>query len=1364
MGWLSSLVGGVVGFFVGGPVGAVIGAGIGATKVGEKVVNTVLDFVTQPFMPKMPEVGDTAEAERQQGVLLQAQGSTTSIPVVYGYRKVGGAVVFAETGPVSSKNKYLFVAYVFSEGLVEGLREVFIDDWLLPTDQVGALNGGQLVTVNSDRYKDRVQLRWYPGAYFANPSSSTVGSTVKGDIFADAPSFTSSMNFNGLAVLFARYEWKDIVTQADSDANPFKGNIPEVQVSMLGKRVASLLVDSTETGTYDSNAVRYSTNPAECLLDYLRNPRYGKGLVNNDIDWTSWKIAARKCNTTVTYVASGIQGPILTMNAVVDTNATIMANTKNMLTNFRAYMPYVQGKYKLKIEDAGNPTDILSGAALIQMSFTKDDIVSDITYGGIDRSSKYNVVSVTYVDPDQKWSNQTVVYPETEAERQLYIDKDGGRENKYDVTLGCLTNYAIAKDMARLIFNKQRRQETCVFTATSKALELEPGDCIRIQSNILNFGTDPWRVISIKINNDMTVDLGCVRNPDDMYPYARVGEEDIVAPPYIPKGSIIYYPGASNWPPIGLVPPQYAVFPTVVTPTPVSPAPTDPLGPTGGGNGGGSGGTNTTDTTNNPAVTPPPPPPFDAVLKFKKVIYTKTDANSGMFSITFTQPDASLYDHAIFWWRFNIKSPWHPITLDTKPGAGGDISVTIGPLPNLGQYDFYVRAYATDSRASTNVTQGNVNAVTNQATGDLVGQGGGVTVAVTSGWEPPASLLPATPWYNDEIQEYELRPILTSGHPSNPRRLRLTMTQLLYAFASGSQGFAENPDINGVYVYYKYKTDTYWYRETLELPEGYYAGKQVSWDLTGDFGSPAYPLTGVNAITSPTIYQEYDFVIRLRYKGDKTAEKQIVAYKAPVEIDGLGNWDYAVVGNKSGSITASTVKSTDVPAGFTIPLLSQQDPALVYNTGQDIMPNFYNIRCSPSESKIQFRFNPPTNNKFRGFTLRYREVIPGADPDFKVVEIDPTATGGYIFYELASDYSHSTKYEWMISARYRDNTGNIVDANNCWYCRAMIPFNVPSGTELLNSYFNFESKDTKTTLGAITAAFPATAAIVPQKWIKKQLVKYSTSDTNFVTSNSVGDKGDIRKDSTGQIRLNAWYQLQFQAPNQTFTSLIIYRRVYSTSGEALTTVGKNAKYFGLGPWEKVTVPRSSLTHLGSGVYTIDVRGPIHPNVFDPYYQVTAGKTLYRESFGAPPNRYPYKTATPYLEYVYPYYGLGNDASSGAYKAEFLFVLDDGGEGTLGARLTEFYTDTAGATIAGFKTEVDGIQSANIPRDDYRTITNYNNYTAGFARNINEALTGIPLAALSADEYFARYFPQYNSTYTGWVSTRFLANPSGVTVY
>ena len=544
-------------------VKGVVKAITGVVKAVVDVVSSVVNFVVQPFLGlfggyDVPNAEQ--EAARQQGVQGQRTGSVTPIPVVYGYRKVGGAVTFAETG--STNNQYLWVAYVLSEGEIEGLRQLFLDDNELPSTIVADLNNGKTVDITTGKYKDRVRLQFYHGKYFSSPSSSTLGSW---SICKDAPSWKPTMIYNGMAVLFARYYWKKVETNEDAQDNPFSGRIPEIKACILGKKVAALTSGTPSSYSYATAPRRYSTNPAECLLDYLRNPRYGKGLSNDDIDWDSWETTAGKLNQTVEYV-SGIRGPIHTFNYVVDTGNTIFNNVKSMLPNFRCYMPYIQGKFKLRVEDAGNDTDITSGVATIVATFDEDNIQGPITYTAVEATSKYNQVSVTYVNPDNKWSNDTIVYPETEAERQTYIDKDGGRVNKLDVTFGGITNYAIAKDMAKLMFNKSRYQESCSLTVTSQGLELEVGDNIRVQSHMLNFGTIPWRIVSIKYNNDMTVELGCVRNSDTIYPHTRYNEEDIVLPVYTPRGATIIYPEFDTTIPIGLVPPTNAVVPIVYSP------------------------------------------------------------------------------------------------------------------------------------------------------------------------------------------------------------------------------------------------------------------------------------------------------------------------------------------------------------------------------------------------------------------------------------------------------------------------------------------------------------------------------------------------------------------------------------------------------------------------------------------------------------------------------------------------------------------------------------------------------------------------------------------------------------------------------
>lgn len=1378
MGFFSSLIGGFVGFLIGGPVGAVIGAGLGATKVGEKAVNAVMDFVLQPFMPKLPDMPDgAAAAEREQGVLLQRQGSTVSIPVVYGYRKLGGIVTYAETG--STSNKYLYVTYVFCEGAIEGLREVYIDDWLLPVSQVGQLNGGSLVTVNADRYANRVQLRFYPGVFFANPRNSTVGSTVKADIFAEAPNFSPDMVHNGLAVLFARYEWRNISTQEDQDNNPFKGNIPDISVGLLGKRVASLLVNTTETQSYAASPVRYSTNPAECLLDYLRNPRYGKGLLNSDIDFGTFKAAARKCNQTVTYLATqNITGPILTLNMVVGTDTTLMSNVKMMLQNFRAYMPYVQGRYKLRIEDAGNDTDILSGVATIVAIFNKDNIVSDLTYTGIERSSKYNVVQVTYVDPDQKFSTQAVVYPEEESERQEYIDIDGGRENKFETTLGGITNYAIAKDMARLIFNKQRRQESVVFTATSQALEIEPGDCIRIQANLLNFGTDPWRVVSVKINNDMTVDLGCVRNPDDIYPYTRVGEEDIVLPTFVPKGSIIYFPSAYNLLPLGLVPPLHAVFPPVFVPTPISPPVTNPDAPGGGGVGGGNppGGTTPPGTPapvpvppdNIPPREPPPPPPFNAVVTLKSSRALALGTGNFNFNLVFVQPQDALYEYSIVWWRYNSRSPYTEVRLDTRPGPGGDIPYVLNNL-GFGQYEYYVRSFASDGRPSLFAFRGQINFPQNVAelNPNLTGIAGGSAIQITAGWQPPASLVPEAPRYDDNIDFLELRPKLTSGSPSSPRRMRVVMTQIVSTVST-----VPNFGLKGVRVYYKFRNDDFYEYEDFNFAGvvNYAPGTQVAFDLTGDFGAPG---TG-------NVLATYDFVIRLTYTDGTAPLKQMGPVRANIETHiGLVNFVAVGTGGGGGATSdsvANFTRSLVIPQGFSLRTVDE-DPNRAYANGSAIVPNINDIRPNNTLPELAFIFNPPVNTKWRGYKIRFRLVVPGTNQTFAEQDtgfaINPT-TGLVRSVINGGTFRLNAFYDWVITAQFFDTASNTVkDADTSLVCRASVAqgiatyYNTAPG--LLNTIMVFTEQETTTALATLRTAFPALPTPDPKAWIKKSLTRRDVYAQGHLSESSVTAPDVVRNALPSQtFFISTYYAFKFQMPNDTFDSLVVHRRQWSNAGAAKTTITNTAKFTGLGIWEKVLISRFAMTKGADGLYTAFVRGPLSFRLFDTRFQVNSTATLFQPQYDT--GTYPFvnNTTGGTLTNIFPYGGAGNTnhgyAGNGRWN-EWLFSIKDAGvESTKAIRVKDFFT-ADGFSDRNFATEVDGFLSGNISKLDVVTLSDFNTFEAGYRRNINEALTtfinpqqlqfGLQQNQGAADTYPSRLQVPSASTFTATTLARFI---------
>ena len=142
-------------------------------KAVVNIVAAVVNMVASPFMglmgmPNIPNMSQ--ETTRNDGVVFQRNGGgAQQIPVIYGYRKVGGVVTFAETG--STTNRYLWVAYTFCEGLVEGLNEIWIDDNQLSVDVVRGLNSGQIVNVPDAKYSGRVKMQWFPGVYFNDPAS-----------------------------------------------------------------------------------------------------------------------------------------------------------------------------------------------------------------------------------------------------------------------------------------------------------------------------------------------------------------------------------------------------------------------------------------------------------------------------------------------------------------------------------------------------------------------------------------------------------------------------------------------------------------------------------------------------------------------------------------------------------------------------------------------------------------------------------------------------------------------------------------------------------------------------------------------------------------------------------------------------------------------------------------------------------------------------------------------------------------------------------------------------------------------------------------------------------------------------------------
>ena len=281
-------------------IGAVVGAGA-AFLLGDGMMG----MFDVPEMDSIPNALG-ASANENTGILIDKQGTLEEIPVVYGTRKISGIRVFVDT--TGDNNRYLYIALILCEGEIEAIDEIFIDG-VLSTDPM---------------FGDRITIERYLGT--DNQTSST--------LLQESPNWTSDHKLSGIAYLACRFEWKKVETKDDAEKNPFAG-IPRIQAIVRGRKIAD--AQSAGSVNYANETQRYSENPADHLLDYLRNARFGRGLANARIDFASFSQASQKFNQTVTYHLAGSTGPMLTSNCVLNTGKTLMNNVKDLLKNMKNY-------------------------------------------------------------------------------------------------------------------------------------------------------------------------------------------------------------------------------------------------------------------------------------------------------------------------------------------------------------------------------------------------------------------------------------------------------------------------------------------------------------------------------------------------------------------------------------------------------------------------------------------------------------------------------------------------------------------------------------------------------------------------------------------------------------------------------------------------------------------------------------------------------------------------------------------------------------------------------------------------------------------------------------------------------------------
>ena len=437
------------------------------------------------------------------GVKIQLPPATDNkIPRLYG-RNYTGSIIF--DAAISNENKTMSYAMVISEYNDE-------DVWTINSiyrDDAQLIFSGDTVTGQIDpnatsatNISGKIRCRVYAGgATAAHQIFPTTGAV---DAYTVMPGWTTSNTMEDL--VFA-------IFSMDYDS--------ENGLTALGAI------------TYDINNTL--TNPANVLLDYLRNDRYGAGLANTFIDTSSFDDWRTFSSANVSYINTSnvtVQHSRYQIDGALSTFNTVKENINKICLSGGAFFTYNNKLGKFGVVPSMAVSNAYVANAFI---FNDDNIVSSINIGSTELFSLYNAIEVEYPSVNQK--DQTDVYY---AELNAAVLNPNEPYNKLDYRLDMVNDGSRVAQLANIDLNQSRFNTVLTFTADFSAMQVDVGDVVKVTSELYGYVDKLFRVMRVTEKEDaegvITVDITLLEYSSSVYD-DLIGVEDLPKP----------VTGISNW-------------------------------------------------------------------------------------------------------------------------------------------------------------------------------------------------------------------------------------------------------------------------------------------------------------------------------------------------------------------------------------------------------------------------------------------------------------------------------------------------------------------------------------------------------------------------------------------------------------------------------------------------------------------------------------------------------------------------------------------------------------------------------------------------------------------------------------------------
>jgi hypothetical protein len=521
-----------------GPLAGMLG--FGSSGLGFLLARTVIAMGIQALGSSVLGLnkrdGGNGTGVSQSGIMANEASGIAQIPIIYGRRKVGARRIYLN---VVDKT-YLHMVMAVSEGEIGRIRKVYFNDQLAIDMSVGTPGGtqntetggvGQVVTGTdskiTEKYRNHLRFEYRLGTETQSAFSY---------LTSKFPEWASTAQCKGVALVYFEFKFNSDVYNS----------VPNITLEIDGVKVAkvdnlaskySVAYRSTTDGdiTYTEPAAPYNNswgvNPADAVYDYLTNTRYGKGIDAGHINIDSFVDAKRYTKQTVQATFGGTSETYVRymINGHCEPDDTIYNNIKRILSCFQGYLVFSNGQYYLKLNKevvdpatdieyphtvGGSPVDPQIDQELLNslFQFNENNMIGKYDVQLASKQNRFNRMKLTYYDERSDYNPSIQYY-----DNATYLARDNNEVFEREIELPMVTDQRNAMTLAGIILNQSRNQSAINFQAVYSALVVEVGDVVAISIENMAWTQKLFRVMSMAINLDGTIDITATEYQHDAY-------------------------------------------------------------------------------------------------------------------------------------------------------------------------------------------------------------------------------------------------------------------------------------------------------------------------------------------------------------------------------------------------------------------------------------------------------------------------------------------------------------------------------------------------------------------------------------------------------------------------------------------------------------------------------------------------------------------------------------------------------------------------------------------------------------------------------------------------------------------------------